>query len=56
MDLLNELQSHLSHYEMIYGSCERVDEMVQLLSCFDDCPGYAYWMTMPDYIYLIASH
>lgn len=53
--LLSELRSHLPHYKQIYGSRQRVNEFVKLLSYFDDYLGYVYWMTMPDCGHLIAS-
>lgn len=55
MELLSKLQSYLPHYVQIYGSRQRVDELVQLLSYFDDCPVYSYWMIMSDCGHLIVS-
>ena len=55
-DLSRELVTHAKHYRQLYGSHQRVDELLHIISYQMDCPPYDRWMTMPDMGHLIASH
>ncbi|XXG53730.1 hypothetical protein AAC387_Pa03g1784 [Persea americana] len=55
-DLSKELVTHAEHYRQLYGSHQRVDELLHIISYQMDCPPYDRWMTMPDMGHLIASH
>ncbi|KAH0989406.1 hypothetical protein GBA52_000889 [Prunus armeniaca] len=54
-DLLNELCSHETQYENLFGRRDRVDELMHTLSFFEECPPYDRWLTMPDTGHIIAS-
>ncbi|KAH9685250.1 Endonuclease [Citrus sinensis] len=54
-DLLNELHLNMEHYSHLYGTYERVNELIHAISYFENCPGSDKWMTMPDMGHLIAS-
>ncbi|KAJ4715736.1 FAR1-related sequence [Melia azedarach] len=57
-DLLNELNSNLEYYSLLYGTGEtdeRVKELIHALTYFESCPRHDRWMIMPDMGHLIAS-
>ncbi|KAM1005739.1 hypothetical protein ACFX1T_002602 [Malus domestica] len=55
-DLLTELSSYSAHYGELYGSTDRVRELAQILSFFDEGRApFDRWMMMPDMGHLIAS-
>ena len=54
-DLIRELISHKEDYNKLYGSSDRVDELLCILSYFDNPPSHDYWMTMPNIGHIIAS-
>ncbi|XP_048424670.1 uncharacterized protein LOC125467934 [Pyrus x bretschneideri] len=55
-DLLTELSSFSAHYGELYGSTDRVRELAQILSFFDEGRApFDRWMMMPDMGHLIAS-
>ncbi|XP_050386961.1 protein FAR1-RELATED SEQUENCE 11 isoform X1 [Argentina anserina] len=55
-DLLTELSSYSAHYGELYGSAERVRELAQALSFFNEGRApFDRCMTMPDMGHLIAS-
>ncbi|XP_057496891.1 uncharacterized protein LOC130781651 isoform X1 [Actinidia eriantha] len=54
-DLLSELHSHADLYRQLYGTQDRVDGLIHTLSNFEVCPGYDWWMIMPDMGHLISS-
>ncbi|XP_021817352.1 uncharacterized protein LOC110759580 isoform X1 [Prunus avium] len=55
-DLLTELSSYSAHYGELYGTTDRVRELAQILSFFDEGRApFDRWMTMPDMGHLIAS-
>ena len=54
-DLLQELLAHVDNYKQLYGVENRVEELIDTLSYYDDNPSVNYWMTMPDMGRLIVS-
>ena len=54
-DMLNELHLNMEHYSHLYGTYERVNELIHAISYFENCPGSDKWMTMADMGHLIAS-
>ena len=54
-DMLNELHLKMEHYSHLYGTYERLNELIHAISYFENCPGSDKWMTMPDMGHLIAS-
>ena len=54
-DLVRELHTFHDEYVQLYGSIDRVAELVYSLSCFDSFAPYDRWMTLPDMGHLIAS-
>ncbi|KAJ4715725.1 Ethylene-responsive transcription factor [Melia azedarach] len=57
-DLLNELNSNLDNYSLLYGTDgtnDRVKELIHALSYFESDPSCDQWMIMPDMGHLIAS-
>ncbi|CAN6583859.1 unnamed protein product [Malus baccata var. baccata] len=54
-ELLNELHSHQTQYENLFGRHDRVDKLMHALSFFEDSPPYDRWLTMPDMGHIIAS-
>ena len=54
-DLVHELHTFHDEYVQLYGSIDRVAELVYSLSCFDYFAPYDRWMTLPDMGHLIAS-
>ena len=54
-NLVHELHTFHDEYVQLYGSIDRVAELVYSLSCFDSFAPYDRWMTLPDMCHLIAS-
>ncbi|KAL6181188.1 hypothetical protein ACLB2K_047843 [Fragaria x ananassa] len=55
-DLTNELRLNSSHYAQLFGSDERVNELLDALACSESiCLEKKHWMTMPDMGHIIAS-
>ena len=54
-DLVRELHTFHDEYVQLYGSIDRVAELVYSLSWFDSFAPYDRWMTLPDMGHLIAS-
>ena len=54
--LSKELVTHAKHYKQLYGSQQRVEELLYIISYQGSYPPYDRWMTMPNMGHLIASH
>ena len=54
-DLLNELHSPLGNYKDLYKASERIEQLTQRLSYFEEFPRNDRWMSIPDMGHLIAS-
>jgi histone-lysine N-methyltransferase SETD2 len=55
-DMLNELLSHRTLYDGIFGEIGRYDMLIQSLDFFEDSfAGIDKWMTIPDMGHIIAS-
>ncbi|KAL6178464.1 hypothetical protein ACLB2K_049982 [Fragaria x ananassa] len=55
-DLTNELLLNSFHYAQLFGSDQRVNELLDALACFESiCLEKKHWMTMPDMGHIIAS-
>ncbi|XP_028087671.1 uncharacterized protein LOC114288362 [Camellia sinensis] len=50
-----DLHTHKEEYITLYRSYERFEELISILSYFEDSLGYSHWMTMPDMGHLVAS-
>ena len=54
--LSKELVTHVEYYKQLYGSQQRVKELLYIILYQGACPPYDRWMTMPDIGHLIALH
>ena len=54
-DLLQELLAHVYHYKQLYQVENRVEELIQTSSHYNDHPSVDYWMTTPNMGHLTTS-
>ena len=52
---MQELLAHVENYKQLFGVENRVEELIETLSYYEDHPSYNHWWTMPNMGHLIAS-